>query len=273
MEKLDNKINFKRKLSEQEQELADRNEELEAQHEELTAAVEALINKNDHLEKTLQELKLRNKEIDQIVYRSSHDLKTPITAIEGLLSLMEVDPSNMPEYLDRSINAIDDMKELLKMLSRYSSNLVTDVNIDTIDFNILLDEIRDEMKKVSGFNEVKCNVDCTSEVINSDRERVHLILYTLIKNAIDFRGANPRIDVSIKKRINQLRIQIADNGKGISHEIQDSVFDMFYRGDNESKGSGLGLYLCKRAVEMIGGKINLVSTEGIGTTVTVDIPI
>lgn len=264
--------NFKKRISEQEQELADRNEELEAQHEELTAAVEALIQKNQHLENTLNELTLRNKEIDQIVYRSSHDLKTPITALEGLFSLMDVDRSNLEDYLERSIRAIGEMKELLKMLSRYSSNLVAEVQQQEVDFNAIMNKLKSELSMVEGFSEVKCNFKYPKETIHSDAERLHLIIYALAKNAIDFRSSKPRLDISIVKRADILRIQVSDNGIGISNEIQESVFDMFYRGDNTSKGSGLGLYLCKRASEIMGGKISLVSTVGIGTTVTVDIP-
>jgi signal transduction histidine kinase len=266
-------VNYKNLLSERERDLEDRNEELEAQHEELTAAIEAMIKKNDYLEKTLEELHLRNREIDHIVYRSYHDLKTPITALEGLLKLIETDPDYKELYLEKSKLSISDMKHRLKLLARYSSSLVEEVSVEPIDMSGIWEEVLNDLEHTEGFNEMRITFTRSCMGIYSDKERIKLLLYNTVKNAIDFRSVNGRIDLSIQIRGNMLKIQVVDNGCGINEEIQPRVFDMFFRGGSTSKGSGLGLYLCKRTVDILGGKIGLVSSVGTGTTVTIEIPI
>jgi len=268
---------FQKLLSEREQELSERNEELEAQHEELTAAVEALIDKNARLESALEELHTRNQEIDQIVYRTSHDLKTPITSLEGLFDLMQVDgETNMEEYVDLAKKSTDDMKRMLQMLVRYSNNLVQSVNIEEVHIDRLQQVLEEELCELSGYDEVKINWSTSSiKSFKSDFERIKLILYNLIKNSIDFRKfgvGNTRIEIKFQEKHGVTKILVSDNGIGIPQNIQEEVFNMFFRGTNQSKGSGLGLYLCKRNVDLLDGKLNLMSSEQVGTTVQVDIP-
>lgn len=268
---------FQKLLSEREQELSERNEELEAQHEELTAAVEALIDKNARLESALEELHTRNREIDQIVYRTSHDLKTPITSLEGLFDLMQVDGEmNMAEYIDLAKKSTDDMKRMLQMLVRYSNNLVQSVNIEEVHIGKLQAVLKNELCELNGYDDVKINWS-TSRIKSfmSDFERIRLILFNLIKNSIDFRkigAGNTRIEIKFQEKNGIVKMLVSDNGIGIPQGIQEEVFDMFFRGTNQSKGSGLGLYLCKRNVDILDGKLNLMSSEQIGTTVQVDIP-
>lgn len=263
--------NFKKLLSQKEADLADRNEELEAQHEELSAAVEALVEKNKYLENTLNELNTRNKEIDQIVYRTSHDLKTPITSLEGLFNLIEKDNQNdLSDYLKMARHATNDMKSLLGMLVRYSSNIVSEQQETEIDFGKLWHDVLEELKNVNGFGEVKILVrNRLNEKFYGDGLRIKSTLYNLVKNAIDFRKQiTARIEVKFSAEDNRLRVTVSDNGIGMPLAIQQHVFDMFYRGTSASRGSGLGLYLSKRNIELMDGNINLVSTDGVGTTVS-----
>lgn len=263
--------NFKKLLSQKEEDLADRNEELEAQHEELSAAVEALIEKNNYLERTLAELNTRNKEIDQIVYRTSHDLKSPITSLEGLFNLIEKEPKeDLLPYLSMARKSTGNMKSLLGMLVRYSNNIVSEQQEKEIDFTRLWSEAIDQLHEVNGFEDVKIVVrKSIDHKFYGDELRIRSTLYNLLKNAIDFRKKDfAQVEVKFTTENDRLRVAVSDNGMGIPIEIQSKVFDMFYRGTNVSKGSGLGLYLSKRNIELMGGSINLVSTEGIGTTVS-----
>jgi signal transduction histidine kinase len=267
-------INYKNLLTEREQDLEDRNEELEAQHEELTAAVEAMIKKNDYLERTLEELNTRNSEIDQIVYRSSHDLKSPITSLDGLFMLMETDGENLNVYLERAKLASSTMKHILQMMVLYSNSLVSEVSNETININELWSSVNNELKEIDGYNEVKISFGKNQDVFVGDAARLNLILFNLIKNGIDFKNiSNAKIEVRFIFKSECLKIQVSDNGIGIPNQLHEVIFKMFFRGSNDSKGSGLGLYLCKRAVELMSGKINVVSSENIGTTITIELPI
>lgn len=267
-------INYKNLLSERERDLEDRNEELEAQHEELTAAVEAMIKKNDYLEKTLEELHTRNNEIEQIVYRSSHDLKSPITSLDGLLMLMETDQDNLNEYLLRAKTASRNMKHILQMMVLYSNSLVSELSVESITVDDLWRQVNKELHEVEDYNTVKISLDKNKNEFSGDVARLKMVLFNLIKNGIDFKNkSNARIEVRFNFRAECVKIQVSDNGIGIPDYLQTDIFKMFYRGSNYSKGSGLGLYLSKRAVELMKGKINVVSSENIGTTITVELPL
>lgn len=266
--------NYKNLLTERERDLEDRNEELEAQHEELTAAVEAMIKKNNYLEKTLEELHTRNNEVEQIVYRSSHDLKSPITSLDGLLMLIDTDRDNLDDYLTRAKEASRNMKHILQMMVLYSSSLVSDLSMETIVIDDFWDQLKLDLLEIEGYDEVKISFSKNKTEFTGDSARLKMILFNLIKNGVDFKNnSNPRIDVRFSFKSECLKIQVADNGIGIPDHLQTDVFKMFYRGSNSSKGSGLGLYLSKRAVELMNGKINIVSSENIGTTVTVELPL
>ncbi|MEQ8243736.1 HAMP domain-containing sensor histidine kinase [Fulvivirga sp.] len=267
-------INYKNLLTERERDLEDRNEELEAQHEELTAAVEAMINKNDHLEKTLEELHTRNSEIEQIVYRSSHDLKSPITSLDGLLMLMETDQDNLNDYLLRAKMASRSMKHILQMMVLYSNSLVSDLSVESISVDDLWQQVNKELQEIEDYNTVKISLDKNKNEFSGDVARLKMVLFNLIKNGIDFKNkSNARIEVRFNFRSECLKIQVSDNGVGIPDYLQTDIFKMFFRGSNYSKGSGLGLYLSKRAVELMKGKMNVVSSENIGTTITVELPL
>lgn len=266
---------YKKLLTEREQELEDRNEELEAQHEELTAVVEALKEKNLYLERALGQLNTRNQEVNQIVYRASHDLKTPITTLEGLLHLIEVDPmGDVSLYLNLAKSSTRDMKILLGTMVRYSQNIVHKDKNELVDFDALWEKLQEDISLIDGRTKVKLYMrKRIAENFFGDSYRIESTLYNLIKNSIDFRkGSKDRIDVKFKSTGGQLRVSVSDNGRGVPNDIQQDVFGMFYRGTNQSKGSGLGLYLSKKNIEAMEGTINLFSSEGTGTTVSFTVP-
>src|SRR5688572_16348727 len=114
-------------LMERESDLADRMEEIEAQKEELTAAVEELSRQNIKLEYALDELRERNRELDQILYRASHDLRSPITSIVGILNVLEYEPLTdlqvecFAHIRDRSLQ-MDELLGSLSILAKTISN-------------------------------------------------------------------------------------------------------------------------------------------------------
>jgi signal transduction histidine kinase len=111
--------------------------------------------------------------------------------------------------------------------------------------------------------------------IYSDKGRLSIVLNNLVDNAIKYhRHSHPGKYVAIKtvEENNHVIIQVIDNGQGIPLQAQDKIFDMFYRASENSKGSGLGLYIVKEMVERIGGEIFLKSELGEGTTFSIKVP-
>ena len=94
-----------------------------------------------------------------------------------------------------------------------------------------------------------------------------------MENAIQFRGrSNPIIRIEAKEELNGVQITFQDNGQGVEDEYKNRVFEMFFRGNDNSKGNGLGLYIVEKAIEKLQGKIHFESTFGVGTLVTVWLP-
>ena len=119
------------------------------------------------------------------------------------------------------------------------------------------------------------NVD-DNLTFKSDEKRVNVILKNLIFNAVKYQNFNqrkPSIIVSANEDGNNLEISVKDNGEGIDPEIQDKVYDMFFRASEKSSGSGLGLYIVKEMVSKLDGKINLKSKMGKGSEFIIRIPV
>ena len=105
----------------------------------------------------------------------------------------------------------------------------------------------------------------------SDKSQLKIILNNLLANAVkyhDLEKADPYIKVTFKKSGNNVAIAVEDNGKGISEDHQEKIFEMFYRASTDSDGSGLGLFIVREAAKKIGGKIELNSVPTQGSTFT-----
>ena len=102
---------------------------------------------------------------------------------------------------------------------------------------------------------------------------IRIILENLIENAIQFAGMeNPFVKISVNDNKRNLIIEVQDNGQGIHQEYQDRVFDMYFRANERSKGNGLGLYIVKKAVEKLNGKISFQSKYASGSQFSIRLP-
>jgi len=102
---------------------------------------------------------------------------------------------------------------------------------------------------------------------------VRIILENLIENAVQFAGMDkPYIQIMTREAGRDIVLEISDNGQGIHAEYQDRVFDMYFRANERSKGNGLGLYIVRKAVEKLGGKISFQSQYGSGSVFTIILP-
>jgi hypothetical protein len=113
-------------------------------------------------------------------------------------------------------------------------------------------------------------------VLHLDKSLVNNIFQNLIINAIKYRDKDKpssTITINTVTYPDELMVQIKDNGEGIADNLQRNVFDMFFRGNTKSSGTGLGLYIVKNAVEKLGGRILLESKEKVGSTFTIYLPI
>jgi signal transduction histidine kinase len=255
-------------LMERESDLADRMEELEAQKEELTAAVEELESKNKMLESALEKLKERNQELDQILYRASHDLRSPITSIVGILNLLEHEPLSViqKKCFEHIRDKSSQMDELLKSLSTLAKTISNDIHFSKVSLDLAIRNCLNDLRYFPDFSSavIRSETEGLHEV-NTDRLLVCIIIKNLVTNSLTFR--DPSKDGMILIRStgfdSYFEIEITDDGEGIADSIKDKIFDMFYRGSERSTGSGLGLYIVRKIVDQLKGHIQFTSGDGL----------
>jgi PAS domain S-box-containing protein len=230
------------------------------------------------LKKQNEELSIINSELDRFVYSASHDLRAPLMSVKGLLNMIKLDPDpkNKEHYLsliDRSVNKLDNF---ISDIINYSRNSRMDLVVKEIDFHDLLKESIESLKFMDGADKVrsvrKIEID---HPFFSDHGRLQIIFNNIISNAVRYRAHwrdDSYISISISANEEKAIIIFSDNGVGIAKEYIDNIFKMFFRANADSKGSGIGLYIVKGAVERIHGRITVESEYGQGTSFSIEIP-
>ncbi|TAF65575.1 MAG: PAS domain-containing sensor histidine kinase [Cytophagales bacterium] len=241
------------------------------------------ITEQHRLEQRLQiqndELQHINAELDRFVYSASHDLRSPLSSLLGLINLTRLEIENTDEvksYLALMEKSIKKLDGFIRQITNHSRNIRLEITKNEINFKELIDEIWESMhfmeleKKIRKIIEIDQNTP-----FYSDEYRLNIILSNLISNSIkyiDRYKEDSYLKVLVKVTAEKTLIAIEDNGQGISKEHLPKIFDMFYRANQESEGSGLGLYIVKEIVEKLKGKIEIQSILGEGTIVNLTIP-
>jgi PAS domain S-box-containing protein len=225
-----------------------------------------------NLENQNKELIKTNTELDRFVYSVSHDLRSPLTSILGLLSFIEAesqepDTLEHAEMIHKSINRLD---EFIKNILSYSRNNRTGLEVEKISIQQKVLDIVDSLQSMKGAKGILYEIDIKEEQpFYTDRLRFNNILENLISNAIKHhkRGISGRyIKITGQSDHEKLQFSIADNGIGIEPAYHHKIFDMFFRLTGKTDGSGIGLYIVKDTVEILQGSIAIQSEKGTGTT-------
>ena len=237
---------------------------------ELKNAQEVMVSKNIELKKI-------NSELDNFVYSISHDLRSPLLSIKGIISLIihseDQDPNTVQllEMAEKSVSRLDGtIQEILE----YSRNSRLNVAYEKFNVKEMVSTIFDDLKFSSKDSfEVELNFETEAEMY-SDRARVSILLKNIIGNSVKYKrdGVGSQIAFKMTRQNGEISIHLKDNGEGISDANKDKIFNMFFRGTKASVGTGLGLYICKEIVAKLGGSISVDSQLGVGTTMTVVLP-
>jgi signal transduction histidine kinase len=242
------------------QELLDQAEELEAQKEELTAAIEELAANNKSLVDALEQLRDRNFELDQILYRTSHDMRGPLSSIKGILALLQTEPQSdtIRHYARHIGNKTEQMDNLLRSLSSLSKSILEEPRLDRIDLHQLIHRVIGEYQQWPAWSQVDVRVQVDRDEMYSDLALMTIIFQSLISNAYTFRDPVKKGQLTIRSKRDNERwiIDVLDDGEGIDPSIQEHIFNMFYRGSERSTGNGLGLYVARKAAGRLKGNIS-----------------
>lgn len=235
---------------------------------------------SDELSQSNEELLKINTELDRFVYSASHDLRSPLTSLQGLIQVLEmqIDTSGKvdKEPINLMTQTIDKMDKFIADILDYSLNTRTELAHEKINFESLIKSSYEDLKYMDLDYKPKLTLDIRQTVdFLSDPKRISIILNNLISNAFKYHDKNKKnhfLNVFIAVDDKNVIIDIEDNGIGIKEEYIDKVFDMFHRATTLSTGSGMGLYIVKETIEKLKGSIHVTSEFEIGTKFSITLP-
>lgn len=233
---------------------------------------------NDMMDRIQSSIEKQN----QFVSDASHELRTPISVIQGYANMLDRWGKDDKDVLEESIDAIKsesksmkDLIEKLLFLARGDKN-TQKVEKENFMMNELIDEIVKETKLIDDVHKIE-NEHNDEFSINADKKLIKEAIRIFIDNSIKYTEKGESIKIDSYKREKEAIITIADNGTGISKEDLPHIFDRFYRADKSrtksSGGTGLGLSISKWIIDKHNGKIHVWSEINIGTIVKITLPI
>lgn len=271
---------YGKQLRKAHREIFDQKEEIRVQSDELIEANRIIAEINKSLEQKIEDrtsaLTQAYKELDTFFYRSSHDFRRPLTTFMGLAEVAKVTVKDrnaleLFEKVKETAQNLDKMLIKLQSISDVGAQQLVYREVFPKDlFDSVCDSFRDELDQR--------NIKTTYEVhlpkpFISYPAMVKIIIENLVENAIHFCSReNPFIAMKVNCVDDNVIIEVRDNGEGIDPQYHSRIFEMYFRGNERSKGNGLGLYIVKKAVEKLHGTITFMSGIGSGSVFVVSLP-
>ena len=239
---------------------------------------------NDELQRLYRELEAASRHKSEFLANMSHELRTPLNAILGFSQVLEKRlfgelNEKQGEYVEdiRSsgnhlLSLINDVLDLSKVEAGQIELEVAPFSLrEAVERGIVM--VRERASK----NEVALAAEIAPEVqvVTADERRIRQVLFNLLSNAVKFTPAGGRIEVSAARVDGQIHVAVADNGPGIAPEDRDRIFEEFQQTDagaQQHEGTGLGLALSKRLVELHGGRLWVESELGAGSRFVFTLP-
>ena len=207
----------------------------------------------------------------------SHELKTPLQSIIGSAELMEngiVKAEDAPRFVGRIRKEASRLVTLIDDIIRLSQlDDGTDMPHEEVSLKVLSEEVCETLADAAKLKGVSLEIIGEDGVVNGVRRLLYEVVYNLCDNAIKYNQPGGRVKVTVAQKSGEVLLSVQDTGIGISPEHQEKVFERFYRVDKshsrQSGGTGLGLSIVKHAVAYHKAEIQLESTPGKGTTITI----
>lgn len=261
------------------------NAELENKVEERTMILKEALQQLEQSQQELNEALNKEKELNEIKSRfvsmASHEFRTPLSTVLSSAALIgrytrEEEQVNRDKHIKRireSVKHLTDLLEDFLSLGKLEEGKVK-TEISAFNLKEFVSEVTEEMRPVLKGGQFITPLVDGPPVFSTDKRLVKNILINLIANAIKFSNESSEIKLEINNAGKNLIIKVIDKGIGVSEEDQQHLFSSFFRGKNAITipGTGLGLHIVKRYAELINGNINLESTLGEGTCITIELP-
>lgn len=237
---------------------------------------------NDEIEKLADAFNTMNRQLEvtenvrrEFIANVSHDLRTPLTSINGFIQGMIdglIKPEKYPKYLaiikeeiNRLMKLTGEILEIAKI-----QGAAVNLNITEVKAVDVINEVVSSLEMAVQQKQVTISIECSDQlVLFADMDRFKQIITNLVSNAVKYSGEESEVRIAVSQEDGYTKFMVRDNGRGISEEDLKFIFEKFYRGDKSRQndgGTGLGLNIAKGLVELHGGRIWAESTEGKGTS-------
>ncbi|MBU0978613.1 MAG: ATP-binding protein [Patescibacteria group bacterium] len=226
--------------------------------------------------KTLLPIEIALEEQKRFVGDASHELRTPLTALktstEVVLRSKKLNLKQARQALESNLEEIEQLDNLssdLLSLAKLQSSSKT-LSFSQIEIKKVVQKVHKQLSPLIKKKKIRLELDANDLTLKADENSLTQMLVILLDNAVKYSKTGGRVWVKVDRYRNQMRIEVKDEGLGISKEDLPHIFDRFYRTDqarskSQISGFGLGLSLAKRIVKLHGGKIEVSSTVGVGS--------
>jgi PAS domain S-box-containing protein len=236
---------------------------------------------NEQLKDTNRSLEISNSELEQFAYVASHDLQEPLRMVSSFLSLLEKKYGDQLDdkahtYIQYSKDGAARMRNIILDLLEFSRvGRAGDLKVTRFDPKVAIQEAMSLISQQIQESKAEITINVPKEVQSKKSAFIQLI-QNLLSNAIKYQNAGniPRINIAVENLGDYWRFAISDNGIGIAPEYQDKIFVIFQRLHDKSQysGTGIGLAICKKIVEFLGGEISVSSELSKGSTFYFTLP-
>jgi signal transduction histidine kinase len=256
-----------------------------ANRDELGALAVNVNRMNDELQRLYKELETASKHKSEFLANMSHELRTPLNAIIGFSQVLREGISGeinakQEEYLDDIVTSANHLLALINDVLDLSKVEAGQVELQVAPFSL-----RDALERGVSMVREQATADGVQlalhangglDVVAGDERRIRQVIFNLLSNAVKFTPEGGSVDVSATQRNGEVTVSVSDTGPGIAAEDLDRIFEEFQQteaGARQQEGTGLGLALSKRFVEMHGGRIWCDSEVGKGSTFRFTLPL
>lgn len=285
--------------AELEQRVSERTRELSESNESLRQEIDERISAERQRDQLLRELETKNKELESIIYVSSHDLRSPLVNIQGFSRKLAKSCATVAEMLEEGRLSEEQHQEARKLLTEQMPRSVTFITSSVEKMDSLLSGLLKlsrlgraaitienlDMNQVMGkiTNSLAFQIEATNAVVTveellpcqGDAVQISQIFTNLLDNAIKYRAADRRLQVTVSSRQCDGGVEycVQDNGIGIHPDYQSQIWEIFHRiNPRDIPGEGLGLTVSRRILDRLNGSIRVESEEGVGSRFLVVLP-
>ncbi|MGY3089057.1 PAS domain S-box-containing protein [Hymenobacter sp. UYAg731] len=242
-------------------------------------ALERIDQAQQQLRDNNEQLTRANVDLDNFIYTASHDLKAPISNIEGLLDalLMELPPATaqseevsplldlMQDSVNRFKRTIEHLTEVSRLQKEHGGSTVP------VDLAAVIRDVCLDLEPVIQSTEAQLELDVQATTVLFLEKNLRSVVFNLLSNALKYRAPTrpPHVRLRTWAEAEGVVLEVRDNGLGLDAAYIDRLFGMFQRFHDHVEGSGIGLYMVKKMVENAGGRISVTSTLGTGSVFSV----